>query len=388
MLAQIIEKPNFRDAFLVAILLTTLVYAVGRRVFAQTSLPPGVARFDRTDAGWISFASLRSITDFKISMKQGHEKYSKLDKPFICPHFLDGPLVILPPSALSDVLRQPEQTLSAQKVQDAMTETEYTTGDLRFEHAGIHQGLVRQRLTAPGVVSLVPAMADEIRLALAEDWGEDSSSWHDVNLLESVMRVVARTTNRMIAGEALCRDAHFLDICRRYTEILLGIAALIKLFPLWTRHLVAPLLTYPIRRLVRGAYKSTKPVILARLALNEQTKSDDIPNDYLQWLIDEAKRRNDPWELRPETMSRRIVLLNFVAIHSSTMTATNALLDLLSDRTSKAELDSLQQECAREYANAGECWTGDAVQRLVKLDSAVKESLRLRPLSMRGVERL
>lgn len=50
------------------------------------------------------------------------------------------------------------------------------------------------------------------------------------------------------------------------------------------------------------------------------------PNDFTTWYIKQVKDHPDPVERSAEMIAKRLVSVNFAAIHTSTFTATNILL--------------------------------------------------------------
>ncbi len=69
------------------------------------------------------------------------------------------------------------------------------------------------------------------------------------------------------------------------------------------------------------------------------------PNDYLSWHIRLApRRRGNTAELEPEMISRRLMPINFGAIHTTVFTITNCLFDLLATK-SKGRRDGFRNRC-------------------------------------------
>lgn len=78
-------------------------------------------------------------------------------------------------------------------------------------------------------------------------------------------------------------------------------------------------------------------------------------NDFLQWSIEQAIASGDPRMWKPRTLAGRVLLLNLVSIHTSSLTVTNLVLDLIS---SKAEaLDELRNEITSVLAETHGVWT-------------------------------
>jgi cytochrome P450 len=84
------------------------------------------------------------------------------------------------------------------------------------------------------------------------------------------------------------------------------------------------------------------------------------------------------WSVETETMwlAYRIFMINFPGVHTSGISATSALLDILSYRDSDELLGMLQAEIDRISATSTGAWTAAEVEEASLLDSAIKESLR------------
>jgi cytochrome P450 len=99
---------------------------------------------------------------------------------------------------------------------------------------------------------------------------------------------------------------------------------------------------------------------------------DDKPDDLISWLIDEAQGDM----LEPENLVMRILFLNFAAIHTTSITLTNALFDLA---TYPQYVQELREEAKAAIGQDG--WSKTAIQKLHKLDSFLRESMRFSGLA-------
>jgi len=120
---------------------------------------------------------------------------------------------------------------------------------------------------------------------------------------------------------------------------------------------------------------------------------------FSTWLVDNSmKLSDDSPERTPDYLSRRIMALNFAAIHTSTLTTSNLLLDLFSTATSpqapappySPEAASATEEMIRllrdEALTIRAQWGGDdhdqfawsraRLNQMPRLDSALRESMR------------
>jgi len=120
----------------------------------------------------------------------------------------------------------------------------------------------------------------------------------------------------------------------------------------------------------KRATKHLGPLIEHRLQMEEDYGKDwpDKPNDLISWLLDtaEGEQRKVP------ELIQRVNLVNFAAIHTSSMTFTHALFDLAAN---PQYLEPLRQEVEEVVKKEG--WTKAAIGQMRKVDSFLKESQRM-----------
>lgn len=95
----------------------------------------------------------------------------------------------------------------------------------------------------------------------------------------------------------------------------------------------------------------------------------------------------DPVEMDPKRITRRLMRLNMVAIHTTSVTITNALLDLYSSPRAEEYIAGLREECERVLKQHGGQWNKTAVNELYRIDSTIKESMRFSSLGITGLMR-
>lgn len=88
-----------------------------------------------------------------------------------------------------------------------------------------------------------------------------------------------------------------------------------------------------------------------------------------------------------DLLALRVVILNMVAIHTTSITITNSILDLYSSPHTEEFVEGLQEEVERVLARNGGEFTKVAVNDLLRVDSAIKESMRVSSLGSISVNR-
>lgn len=128
-------------------------------------------------------------------------------------------------------------------------------------------------------------------------------------------------------------------------------------------------------------------VRLMRLKQDNPSMDWEPPNDFITWHIEASNRAKDPYERQPAVICERLNLLNILAGHTSPTALSNFVIDLYSLSPEGGEVAALREEVEREYAACGGQWTQAALNRLDRVDSALRESFRLHPLGLKVVER-
>lgn len=96
----------------------------------------------------------------------------------------------------------------------------------------------------------------------------------------------------------------------------------------------------------------------------------------LQWLIKECAKAG-PGEMDPSRIAQRLLLLNLVSIYTTSYAFTNCILDLYGSESRDDFITGLQEECDRVSGAYDGLSTKEAINKLYRIDSSVKESMRL-----------
>jgi hypothetical protein len=312
---------------------------------------------------------------------QGVLQYAKHGHAFVAPSAPGRPQeIVVPRSQTAWMLEQPDRVLSTKEAhRDALfNDYQFFGCDDQFPIRTIHKHLARN------IVGLIPGLQEEVHGAIDATFGKDTQNWKSLNLWEAWLGVVPRVTNRMIIGTQLCRNQEFLDSQVAFADDIVQNGFIFQLFPRIFLPLVAPVLVLRNWWHWRKSFLHAKPVIEKRLRDMVHDKGSDVepPEDLVTWLIRQAQAEGLSSELNAEMLSKRILPIEFAAIHTTVMTGFNLLLDLLSSDQALDHLEAIREETVRVFAeetgaNARSVWTKQALSRLHRTDSAIKESMRL-----------
>jgi len=145
-------------------------------------------------------------------------------------------------------------------------------------------------------------------------------------------------------------------------------AEILRLVPKWLKPLVAWLT--PFRKMQKQARELAGPLVQKRIDHDGEEK--EAPKDMIQFLIDSAP---DEERTMPQIVER-MMSLNMASIHTTTMTITTAICFLA--REQEKYVPALRAEL-REHCIDGK-FEKQAVGKLVKLDSFLRECGRVQPL--------
>ncbi|RDB27706.1 Ent-kaurene oxidase [Hypsizygus marmoreus] len=312
--------------------------------------------------------AFKFLDDSATSVRKGCEKYGH--SIFRVPTLDRWIVIVHGPKFIEDLRKAPEEVLSFQDAINEQLRITYTLGD-RITDNPYHVPIVRSQLTR-SLAAIFPSLQEEVAVAF-EDIIPADKEWKKYRALETMMPIICRASNRIFVGYPLSRDPDFMDMNVQFTITVMKAANTLNLLLPFLRPMVAYFLT-SVPATVDRAAEHLRPIVEERQRKIDEYGKDypDKPTDMLSWLMDEAE--GDETSLR--NLALRILTINFAAIHTSAMTFTHALFYLAEHpEYVKPMRDEIEEIIDREG------WTHSGMGRMVKLDSFIKESQRLNPLS-------
>ena len=317
------------------------------------------------------------------------------------------PRIILPNSVIEEVRFLGEDQLSLRKeVYDRM-QGRYT--DMGKDHTeGIEA--IKNDLTL-NIARTFCDLQDEVKYAVGREIGE-CAEWTPINIYSRSLQIGALASGRIFVGLPLCRDQEWVDKSISYAiDTMAGIRAVNAYSPL-LRPFVAPFLPElrKLRSYKHRAAQMLRPKVEAAIAsylafghakstdnLSLETGNSEAASDangkqfnLISWMIGHSK---DIPRVQPEFIAKEQLFAAFGAIHVTSITVTNALYDLAAHpqyiAPLRAEIDQVLAEEEKEQ-NASSDMEKDrshglrkqSLPKLRKLDSFLKESQRMNPLSI------
>ncbi|KAJ9646320.1 hypothetical protein H2199_002369 [Coniosporium tulheliwenetii] len=295
------------------------------------------------------------------------------------------PEVVLPPEHIKWLVDQPDHILSIQKVLIEAVQFNYTSPrSWKFKRPFHIKSLNRMRLDL-----LTPDVVEEIALSIDRIFGTDTKEWAEVGLSIPMWETITRVTTRVFVGVDLAHNHTYIHYSASFAMSLGQQSGMITmLIPDLLKPIFGPLLALPCRYYDWRCSQYLVPLIQSHLAAAEKTTSghETRKADMLQLMARCAVKSSDALDRDLRSLCSRLLALNFVGIHTSSITAMNAVLNIWSAPPHVAV--ALREEAATVLREHDGVWTKVAVGKLVLLDSTLRESMRISAFKGRGVERL
>lgn len=264
---------------------------------------------------------------------------------------------------VEEISKAPDDVLSFMDAGEETIQTKYTFGpNFTFDH--YHLQVIRNQLTRH-LSGLFPDVFDETKCAVSNYLGKQDNDWKPVKVLPFSQKVVAQASNRIFVGLPLCRNEQWLNLMVSSAIDVMKTASFINMFPVILRPIAGWYSTTVTKRM-KAANDIAGSFFDEKIAAGTKGSSDD----FTSWLIETAPEH----ERNSYDILSRIVMTNFVAIHTSSMTVTNCLYWLLAR---PQYIVPLRQEIEEITIRLG--WSKEAIGAMIKLDSFVKECMRITP---------
>ena len=222
---------------------------------------------------------------------------------------------------------------------------------------------------------VLPPIADEIPIAFDAAIPKHDD-WTPVAIGEAFTNIIAQLSGRFVGGLHLARNPEWLQTSVDFTNDAFAAAQKLKTYPKWLRPIMQWVIPEMglVRKHIAIARKHIKPLIRAREADIADRGEKGKPIDMLQMLIDGARDA----DRRHDFLAYTALAVSFASIHPSARSPAHLVLDLCSHPQYIAPLREEVEQMLRE--EEGGLYSKAGLSRLVKLDSAMKESRRFNPM--------
>lgn len=192
-----------------------------------------------------------------------------------------------------------------------------------------------------------------------------------------ILNILSRSTSRIVAGDALCKNEHWLKLMNEYTSNIGKTLMILRPLPESLRPFVAWML--PCVRDLKKQMEFAKkelfvPMINGRRHLERYDPRYEKPDDYLQWMMDLA---DNPRDADPDFMAHNLfVVMSLAFVHTSSMLMTYMIYDLID---MPQYLEPLREEARGTFKNGWVNATQSSFISQHHMDSFMKEVQRFNP---------
>ncbi|KIL60305.1 hypothetical protein M378DRAFT_168332 [Amanita muscaria Koide BX008] len=174
--------------------------------------------------------------------------------------------------------------------------------------------------------------------------------------------------------EMLGRDPDWLELNKTFTIDIAKSVLFLNFVPSALRPFAASLIRSIPNSIKRGT-KHLEPLLRERFEQEAKYGEDwtERPNDIVSWMLEITKDR----QRSVRDLVIAVLLTNFAAIHTTTMCFTYIMYELA---TRPEYVKPLRDEIEAVINEEG--WSKDSIRKLRKVDSFVKESMRLSNFSL------
>ncbi|KAJ7585059.1 cytochrome P450 [Mycena floridula] len=272
-----------------------------------------------------------------------------------------------------DIIRAPEEVLSMEAAAEDLLQLQHTVG-AQFCTESYHIAAIRTSLNQ-NLAAILPDIIDEIVCGFDEVIGPQCGNrdgWFSIDVMETFSRIISRASNRVFVGLPLCRNDEYCRLVSGFTSSVLSAGPPLRFL---VPGMLRPLLGSVFRAIHghhRRMLKLLRPLLTERMRIKG---NKELPNDMLTWLIEAAPSAQKD---SPESLAMRMLNVNFVALHTTTKTFTHTVYNLAAN---PSYIPILRKE-AELYLGTSDprLWSKEALARCVKMDSFLKETLRLNGL--------
>ncbi|KAK7682140.1 hypothetical protein QCA50_014726 [Cerrena zonata] len=349
---------------------------VFRWLFPPKSSLPNIPSLTPTTPVLSFLGSIRNLLNNRDLILEGYQKYK--GQAFKIPELFRWHVIVTGPKLIEELRKAPDEKLSFDAAVIEQMSMDWTFGSEVMRNPW-HIPLIRSNLTR-NLGVLFPDIREELIMAF-NDSIPPTDEWTAVPLIQALRTIVSRTSNRIFVGAPVCRNPDWVQLNIDFTVQVATAAIILNVIPKFLHPIAGRFLTVVKKSVDRGV-RHLEPVIKERYRMMEQLgpEYEGKPNDFLSWLMDVADegKKGDVREL-----VLRVLATNFGAIHTSSNSFTNALFRLAAN---PEWIGPMREEVERVVQEEG--WNKNALQKMLKLDSFLKESQRFDGLGSLSMTRL
>ncbi|KAL4902245.1 hypothetical protein BDW74DRAFT_169709 [Aspergillus multicolor] len=340
---------------------------------------------------WLS-GYLSYLSNANEAIYQAYHRYSKHGLICQLPSNTFGTSIILPSKDIPWLLAQPLDLLSFYEWAVESMQARWTLGDTRY---GTDDSILHIQHVAIRAASstMIPQYQDELEHSIDRVLGNDYETWKAVDPAPAMDSILLQSSLRYIVGSPLCANEAFLRWYRIYIRIVFPTSEILRLVPSIMRPVVGNILSLPrwiVLRKLQSLIRPTFDKRLRLLALQPEDSSTHLPQDFLQHLMRSLYQRNSP-DLNTHFVTIQLILFSISATFSTSLLASHVFYDILASDPEYNTLAEIHAELNAVFGypdpNQKQFWTRLETEKLPKIDSILRECLRINNLPGQSMPR-
>jgi hypothetical protein len=194
-----------------------------------------------------------------------------------------------------------------------------------------------------------------------------------------VLKLLSHITTPLFVGPPLCDDPEFLHLNCVFVGEVFMTAILMRQFPSFMHPVITRCLPsyWRLLKMKRKIANYLIPVIQERQRSQQANPNVEKRKDVLQYMIDMAQTEK---ETDPSNMAVRYIFTIIGSVHSVVAAATDTIYELIER---PEYIQPLLEEVDQALEETGGEWGKDFASRLMKMDSFMKETQRVKPTTPR-----
>ncbi|KAF8193437.1 cytochrome P450 [Pholiota molesta] len=316
--------------------------------------------------------TIRFWRDARGMLREGHRKFP--GRPFQLPHADRWVVYVTDPKLVVEVSSLSNNQLSLMEASNDLFHVKYT---------GLHQdqqvvNLIRSRLTRNLSTPLIAGMRDVASDFINRSLGDSNEHWIPLPALHFMTGCASRVTARLFVGTVKANDEEYIRLSTDWAQGIIRISCLLNGTPAFCRRTVNWLFN-PLPKVLRLTQKNIRSLVLKRsIELKSKGQAREEDEDFLDELI---RAKNDG-ALDSLLISKKLLSASFAAIHTTSTILTFTLFYLASHPEYIPILRDEITSCIEE-----DQWSKNSLHGMAKLDSFLRESLRLSSVSAASIIR-
>ncbi|CAG9951085.1 unnamed protein product [Clonostachys rosea f. rosea IK726] len=377
--------------------LTIAILVLTYHVFFVIYYPSNLPRVGADKGNSWSAMRKQFNTDCLSFLNEVYENYSKKGKSVLIPVFGPHDEVILPPSSLAWLCRQPDNVLSSLDAQIDSIQPHHSLGN-KFAYDPWGGMLIKTDLNS-AIETVCAVLNDELSAAFSACFGDDYDNWKEVDLFPACWVIGGRATLRFTLGDSpegrrLCADEGFVQSCYDVLDGMLdtagAMASSLKIF----RPFLGPWASRAMPAKLRDLSGRIEPLYQERMRIlrDQLTEKDSKPQDLIQMMLQYAVNERPKEADSLDDIAKRLALSNFGTMHQTILTLHNLILNIIDSDTEFDTVSILRDEVTSVLGQGNDTtsvqWTKSKVAAMVRTDSVARETLRVNSFIGRTVQRL